>query len=159
MIVALPRKRSDGPKATKNGDLDHSGSPTVRSASAIEAASAGAQLTPANCWLNRKVGCNSSTFAAAALASSNRPSLASAAASCTYVMLWARIGVNGLVSGVGSVVVATETEMTHRLRVVSGELPGIERAETVTAFAPLDRAFCFTGPRKHDTAKNVSQCR
>ena len=60
----------------------HSGSPAARSASPRDAASAGAQSTPANWRLYRNVGCSSRTRAAAALASSSRPSFASGAASC-----------------------------------------------------------------------------
>jgi hypothetical protein len=59
----------------------YSGSPVARSASLREAASAGAQSTPENCRLHRNAGCNSKTRAAAALASSSRPSFASGAAS------------------------------------------------------------------------------
>jgi len=61
----------------------YSGSPAARSATPRAPASSGAQFTPENCRLNRNVGCNSKTCAAADLASSSRPSFASVAAKST----------------------------------------------------------------------------
>ena len=69
-----------------------------------------------------------------------------------------RIGVDGLIGSTRSLIVTAEMEMAHRLRVVSREGPGIERAETHSPFAPLDGAFRFAAPSKHHAAKDVGQC-
>ena len=66
--------------AEAGGRSRYSGSPAARSASPRHSASAGSQCTPANWRLKRNVGCSSRTRAAAAPASSNRPSFARAAA-------------------------------------------------------------------------------
>ena len=65
----------------RNNFRRYSGSPAVRRVSLKVAASAGAQSTPENWRLYRNPGCSSKTRAAAALASSSRPSFASGAAS------------------------------------------------------------------------------
>src|SRR5262249_27142629 len=65
----------------------YSGSPTAQSASLRAATSAGVQSMPAKRRRYRNAGCNSNTRAAAAFASSSRPSFATVAASTMYVWL------------------------------------------------------------------------
>jgi hypothetical protein len=85
LCVGSSRARRDVPKRRLPRSLSqpYSGSPAVRSATPRAPASSGAQFTPENCRLNRNVGCNSKTCAAADLASSSRPSFASVAAKST----------------------------------------------------------------------------
>src|SRR6266702_7089922 len=89
ILCHISLRRSDSIQSDHDpgASRHYSGRPVGRSASLREAASAGAQSTPANCRLYRNAGCNSKTRAAAALASSNRPSFASAAVSSMWEML------------------------------------------------------------------------
>src|SRR6185312_15970451 len=52
-----------------------------------------------------------------------------------------------------------EAEMTHGLRIVGSEGPGVERAQTQTTLAPLDGALGFAGPGQNDTSHDVGQRR
>ena len=69
------------PNAQARNLSRYAGNPAAQRASLKEVFSAGGQPIPANCWLQRNAGCNSRTRAAAAFASSRRPSFASGAAS------------------------------------------------------------------------------
>jgi hypothetical protein len=77
--VAFGRYVASGSHLLSDDPVGYSGNPAARSASPSEAASGAEQSTPENCRLYRNPGCNSKTRAAAVLASSSRPTLASAA--------------------------------------------------------------------------------
>ena len=86
-IPAFVHKPGPGDPECSQQTTSYSANPVVRRASPKAAARSDATANPAKCRPYRKPGCNSRSFAAAAFASSMRPSLASGAASVMYAIL------------------------------------------------------------------------